>query len=134
MNQLGGNAPPNAEISTPRPVPLPAVMIDLACGDNHCLALAFDGRVFGWGGNFYGQVGDGTTADVATPREITGAGWSTRALGIGAGRFHSLAYDTQGSVWAWGSNGGGQLGQSISQISQSPRPLWVQGINLLPGP
>ena len=134
VNQLGGNAPPNAEISTPRPVPLPAVIIDLACGDNHCLALAFDGRVFGWGGNFYGQVGDGTTADVATPREITGAGWSTRALGIGAGRFHSLAYDTQGSVWAWGSNGGGQLGQSITQITRSTRPLSVPGINLLPGP
>ena len=60
--------------------------------------------------------------------------WPRRALGIGAGRFHSLAYDTQGSVWAWGSNGGGQLGQSITQITRSTRPLSVPGINLLPGP
>ena len=133
-HQLGGNAPQFAEISTPRPVPLPAVTIDIACGDDHCLALAFDGRVFAWGANRFGQVGDGTVNNVATPREITGPDWATRALGIGTGRNHSLAYDTQGNVWAWGNNGAGQLGQSIALFTQRERPVRVPGVQLLPGP
>jgi alpha-tubulin suppressor-like RCC1 family protein len=134
-HQLGGNAPQHAEISTPRPVPLPAVIIDIACGDTHCLALAFDGRVFGWGGNRFGQVGDGTTADVATPREITGPDWSARAMAIGAGRHHSLAADAGGAVWAWGNNGAGQLGEPIAQVLQRNQPVRVPGgPSLIPGP
>ena len=131
VNQLGGNAPLRAEINTPRPVPIPGLVIDLACGSDHCLVLLFDGRVYAWGGNRFGQVGDGTTADVATPREITGRHWTVRAGGIGAGRHHSLAYDQLGNVWAWGSNGAGQLGLSVSQFSQREVPVRVPGVDRL---
>ena len=134
VHQLGGHAPQNTAVNTPRAVAIAAVVIDLACGDDHCLALSFDGRVFAWGSNRFGQVGDGSTADVATPVEVTGRHWSVRAGGIGAGRHHSLAYDMLGNVWAWGHNGTGQLGLDTAQFSQSNRPVRVPQVpRLLPG-
>lgn len=124
-HQLGGNGPQFVDRSTPSAVPLPDLAIDLACGADHCLALLIDGRLYGWGSNRFGQVGDGTTADVATPREVTGRHWTVRAGGIGAGRYHSLAYDPVGNVWAWGHNGAGQLGLGTAQMGQSVLPVRV---------
>src|SRR5262249_35526155 len=89
------------------------------------LALKADGTVWGWGGNGFGQLGDGTTTLRTTPvqvRNLTGAG------AIAAGGYHSLAlvrYD--GAVWAWGWNGSGQLG--LGNNTDSVTPLQVPGLS-----
>lgn len=86
----------------------------VAAGREHVLALKTDGTLWAWGGNAKGQVGDGSLADRATPVRIGSASdWEVLA----AGADHSLAVRrepvTMGdrhSVWSWGSNDRGQLG------------------------
>ncbi|MEJ0044959.1 MAG: RCC1 domain-containing protein [Rhodospirillales bacterium] len=48
-------------------VPASAAVPDIAGGNSHSLALASDGTVYAWGSNAYGQLGNGTTVDSATP-------------------------------------------------------------------
>ena len=79
--------------------------VDVAAGYAHTLALRSDGTVWSWGGNWEGQLGDGTTED-GSPKPIPGL---TGIVAVAAGREHSLALDSFGTVWAWGANTHGQL-------------------------
>jgi alpha-tubulin suppressor-like RCC1 family protein len=86
----------------------------IAAGDFHSLALKSDSTVWSWGYNYYGQLGNGTF-DVAapygnaTPSAVPGLGGVTA---IAAGYYHSLALKSDGTVWAWGFNLFGELGNS----------------------
>ena len=81
----------------------------IACGPGgHFLALLADGTVMAWGRNLEGQVGNGTFANpVATPVAVTGL---TGVVAIAGGFNHSLALRNDGTVWSWGANAKGQLG------------------------
>jgi len=83
----------------------------LAAGGAHSLALASDGTVWAWGYNGYGQLGDGTTEDSATPIQVPDL---SEVIAIVAGDCHSLALQEDGTVWAWGDNLHGQLGNGTS--------------------
>lgn len=92
--------------------PLPVQVLNLpniiaiAAGDRHSLALDADGNVWSWGGNFYGQLGNGSRDNTDTPQQITNM---NNIVGIAAGDEHSLALDDSGLVWAWGKNEDGQV-------------------------
>src|SRR5712671_545596 len=90
-------------------------------GELHNLALKADGTLWGWGANFVGQVGDGTTNDAALPVQI-GLGSTpplTNVTKLGGRTYFSLAVKTDGSIWAWGMNWNGQLGNgTITPSSQ----------------
>lgn len=74
---------------------------------DHRLALKSDGTLWAWGGNYYGQLGDGTNVDKENPIQIgTNSNWTSIYAG---GRF-SLALNSNGELWSWGSNEYGQLG------------------------
>ena len=74
---------------------------------DHSLAIKTDGTLWAWGYNFYGQLGDGTSANRNAPIQIgVDADWSY----ISAGLHYSLALKTNGTIWAWGRNNSGQLG------------------------
>jgi alpha-tubulin suppressor-like RCC1 family protein/subtilisin family serine protease len=79
----------------------------LAGGFSHSLALKSDGTVWGFGGNFKGQLGDGTLVMRPTPVRV---GDLTGAKALAAGRFFSLVLKTDGTVWGFGDNESGQLG------------------------
>jgi hypothetical protein len=84
----------------------------VASGYGHSLALAADGTVWAWGDNTYGQLGDGSggtgpTSIKVTPVQVSGL---ANVVGIGAGEQHSLAVKSDGTVWAWGLDGQGELG------------------------
>ncbi len=64
--------------------------------------------VWTWGGNDYGELGDGTLADHRTPERVTGIPASI--AGVSAGTAFAAVLGTDGSVWDWGANGIGQLG------------------------
>jgi uncharacterized repeat protein (TIGR01451 family) len=72
----------------------------LVSSDAHGLALRADGTVWGWGLNAYGQLGDGTTADRATPVQVGGL---SEVAAIAATGFSSAAVKRDGTVWAWGA-------------------------------
>src|SRR5438445_1250654 len=74
------------------------------------------GTVSAWGGNFVGQLGNGTNTDSNTPVEVSGLSGVTAIAG---GGIHSLALKTDGTVWGWGDNANGQLGEGTYENSNT---------------
>ncbi|MDA8160876.1 MAG: hypothetical protein M0T76_09160, partial [Desulfobacteraceae bacterium] len=104
---LGNNAP--AKVLSPAQVPGLSQIQVISAGGGCSLALANDGTVWAWGFGSYGQIGDNTTNNRNTPEQIAGLG-NVRAITV-AGGLHALALLADGTVWAWGDNDSGQLGQ-----------------------
>ena len=89
----------------------------IAAGFYHTLILKSDGTVWAWGNNYMGQLGDGTDTDRSTPVQVLGEGgigYLDGVTAVAAGRDHSLALRSDGTVWAWGANNCGELGNGIS--------------------
>ncbi|HEY0074895.1 MAG TPA: hypothetical protein VGB77_12385, partial [Abditibacteriaceae bacterium] len=83
----------------------------IAAGQEHCLALASDGKVYSWGSNLKGQLGSGggnSPAPVAV--DTSGALAGKTIIQIAASDYHSLALASDGTAYAWGNGGYGQLG------------------------
>ena len=88
----------------------------LAAGGRHTCALRVDGTMSCWGGNSYGQLGDGTT----TPRPFrVSVNGISNAVAIAAGGLHTCALSA-GIVQCWGYNGGGELGNGTGISSSLP--------------
>ena len=123
--QLGDNS------TTERNVPVQAANLEgisaIAAGDGHSLALKSDGTVWAWGLNQYGQLGDNTT--IITRRTAEQVQSLSNVAAIAAGGHHNLALKHDGSVWAWGSNSSGQLGNNTT-TGNSGYNLPVQTHNL----
>jgi alpha-tubulin suppressor-like RCC1 family protein len=91
---------------------------NIAAGDFHALALKSDNTVWAWGDNQYGQVGNGSSgSDALIPAQV-GSLSSVRT--VAAGGYHSLAIKTDGTLWAWGRNTAGQLGNNTTTQSTTP--------------
>lgn len=90
----------------------------ITAGGYHTLALKSDGTVWTWGQNTVGQLGNGTTAFSSTPVQVKEAGTAdktlTNVMAISAKQYHSVALKADGTVWAWGHNAYGQLGQATT--------------------
>ncbi|MFG2111457.1 Ig-like domain repeat protein [Streptomyces sp. NPDC048718] len=117
--QLGDGSITNRR--TPVGVDLPAgtQLTAIAAGQSHSIALTSDGRVLTWGGNFAGQLGDGTTTQHTTPVEaLLPAG--THATAVDAGRAYSMALTSDGRVFAWGQNLFGQLADGTTTDRHTP--------------
>jgi alpha-tubulin suppressor-like RCC1 family protein len=85
----------------------------VAAGDFHNLALKADGTLWAWGNNSFGQLGDGTTTNQPVPVQVvTGnpGNFDNHWVAIAAGGSHSLGLQADGTLWVWGDNGSGQLG------------------------
>ncbi|WP_284641837.1 RCC1 domain-containing protein [Paenibacillus silviterrae] len=81
-------------------------IIQVAAGSNHALALRSDGKVFAWGANYSGQLGDGTTNSANLAAEVfNGMTW----ISADSTSPRSFAYGG-GKLYGWGSNGNGELG------------------------
>lgn len=103
--------------------------VAIAASAYHSLPLRNDGMVWAWDRNSDGQLGDGSTAGTHVPVRIDPHG-STGPLSplgnvaaIAAGGFHRLALKDDGTVWAWGRNTEGQLGNGT--VSNRPMPVRV---------
>lgn len=98
----------------------------VAAGQSHSLAIKNDGTVWGWGAASYGRLGLGTEVDslVLSPIQIPGL---EDVIEIETGSYHSMALKEDGSVWMWGFNEFGVLGNGTNNTSLSPSP--VAGFN-----
>ncbi len=112
-----GDASPAPSRPTPAQVPsLPPIRV-VSAASGYTLALDNTGRVWAWGANDNGQLGDGGNTARALPKlvpDLTGIG------GISAGPSHALARSSNGALYAWGRNSRGQLGDGTTQLRRSP--------------
>lgn len=93
-------------------------VVAISAGTYHILALKADGTVWSWGDNAKGQIGDGTVVtDKTTPVQVSGL---TEVVAIRTGRFFSLAIKSDSTVWTWGENLYGQLGDGSTTDRYSP--------------
>ncbi|KFE69022.1 RCC1-like domain-containing protein [Hyalangium minutum] len=100
--------------------------VAIAAGAFHSVVALQDGTVWAWGDNFRGQLGQGTfDAGQDTPVQVQGL---SDVVAVAAGDFHSLALKRDGTVWAWGANYFGQLGNVALELYDSPVPVQVQGL------
>jgi alpha-tubulin suppressor-like RCC1 family protein len=85
-------------------------------------ALLGDGTYYDWGFNSAGQLGDGSTANSGSPVEVKlpGAVHVVSQGGSGATNGQTIAILSNGSVWAWGNNKKGQLGDGSRTSSDVP--------------
>ncbi len=108
--------------SEPTQLTTPAGAVSVAAGEFHSLALLADGTVRAWGGDGFGELGDGSTDSsgsnsAVTPVTPTGL---NHVVAVAAGRNHSLALLSDGTVRTWGRNNGGQLGDNTTDNRDAP--------------
>jgi alpha-tubulin suppressor-like RCC1 family protein len=102
--------------------------VAVAAGGSHSVALTRDGSVWTWGSNLDGQLGMGTIggSDQTSPIQVPGL---NNVTAIAAGMYHTLALKSDGTVWAWGLNSDGQIGNggaSTAVASPVQIPIDVQ--------
>ncbi len=99
-------------------------VVAIASGFNHTLVIKNDGTVWAWGSNVYGQLGSIAGGSKSTvPVQVPGL---SGIVSVAGGRFHSLAVKNDGTVWAWGYNKTGELGNGTTTNSISP--IQVTGV------
>ncbi|MCX6381129.1 MAG: hypothetical protein NT023_16935 [Armatimonadetes bacterium] len=98
----------------------------IATGNQHTLALKWDGTVWAFGRNVEGELGDGTKVSRYTPKQVAGLSGIVR---VSAGGQHCAAVKLDGTVWAWGYNNKGQLGDGTTTTKF--KPVQVQKANFV---
>jgi uncharacterized membrane protein len=102
----------------------------VSAGYQHVLALTTFGTVYSWGGNVKGEVGTGT---VGTQRTLTKTVLpkSSFIVAASAGYYHSLALDSNGTIYAFGAGESGELGATVSIIDDQYFPVKVDTTGVL---
>lgn len=114
--QLGNGT--NTDSKVPSQVPGLADVTSIAGGYVQSLALKADGTVWAWGNNQNGELGNGTDASWSNvPVQVSNL---THITAIAGGWDFFLALENDGTVWAWGSNYFGQLGNGTNTDSNAP--------------
>jgi alpha-tubulin suppressor-like RCC1 family protein len=102
----------------------------VAFGEDHVCAVD-NGSVFCWGSNSNGELGNATTTNSNRPEkvmDVAGVFTNSGVTAISTGRYHTCAV-ASGSVFCWGLNNSGQLGNgSTSQSSVSAKVADVDGV------
>lgn len=107
-------------------------VIAISAGGLHTIALKDDGTVWTWGSNIYGQLGDGSAANrrttavqVISLRDV---------IAIAGGGYHSLVLKSDGTVWTWGNNVYGQLGDRTRTSRNTPVQVrFLGGVTAIAG-
>ena len=121
-NQLGDGT----AIRRLTPVPITGLsnVKSISAGYEFSLALTNDGTVWSWGDNSFWQLGDGgITTSRTTPGQVSGL---SNMSAVGAGAYHGMALKSDGTVWTWGYNMYGAIGDG----GTAPRAAPVQVTSL----
>jgi alpha-tubulin suppressor-like RCC1 family protein len=95
----------------------------ITAGDYYSLGIKTDGTLWGWGDNqYYGQLGDGTTTKRLSPVQI---GTDNTWISIQAGSYHTIGLKSDGTLWAWGDDTYGQLGDNDPSNLHKVNPVKI---------
>ena len=103
----------------------------VSCGKFHTAAIKTDGTLWIWGQNTRGQLGVGLN-DVttrATPVPVTTFVGENKWKQVACGDTHTAAIKTDRTLWTWGSNGSGELGNGGNVFNGTCIPQEIQGIS-----
>lgn len=114
--QLGDGT--NTDTNVPIQIGIANNWSKIGAGEYHSMVIKTDGTLWGWGTNFWGQLGDGTAFnDKKIPTQTgTGSNWNQ----VVAGNGHTIATQTDASLYAFGKNTDGQLGNGNSATQTTP--------------
>ena len=124
FGQVGNGAGAANDLLIPREILFGRKTVSVSAGEYHSLAIDNEGYLYGWGLNSYYQVGEyqlntNCGSNLSSGEPVIGPlklGYDTstseykKFVSVAAGYNHSLAIDTEGYIWSWGSNQYGQLG------------------------
>jgi len=88
-------------------------------GQGHTCAIAFaDNKLYCWGKNSHGNLGEGTTTDRTSPQAVATTGlipdaWDSVSAGGLGNDDHTCAVGDNGTLWCWGTNLNGELGNGL---------------------
>jgi alpha-tubulin suppressor-like RCC1 family protein len=114
--------------SQPAKVTGPSNIQSIISGSNHSFAVSSNGDVWAWGDNQYGQLGIGTKINVTNPVKATNLSGFTAIYVDGAN--HAIALKSDGSLYGWGYNISGQLGDGTKIDKPTAVPISI-GLNIL---
>ncbi|CAM3455025.1 hypothetical protein FLLO111716_11605 [Flavobacterium longum] len=113
------------ETNSPDPEPEALYWKEVYPGWQHTTAMRSDGTLWGWGQNYWGQLGVGSTtpAEFHTPIQIsTDTDWNKVAVGTA----HTLAIKSNGTLWGWGINSNGELGDGTGVAKYTPTQIGTE--------
>jgi alpha-tubulin suppressor-like RCC1 family protein len=120
LGQLGDGTETPSAVPVRPALPDGAEVTAIAAGEGHSLALLGGGRVFAWGENEFGQLGDGSEATSLVPVEVDLSGFGSPPVDVFAANWSSYALLEDGTFLGWGRNSGGQLGDGSEAQQLTP--------------
>ena len=96
-------------------------------GGSVTAAVKTDGTLWLWGANLNGQLGDNTRVSRSSPVQTISGGTNWKQVSMG--EFHNTAIKTDGTLWTWGFNNSGQLGNNTLTGTSSPIQTVAGGTN-----
>lgn len=96
-------------------------VIVIGGGGSHAHAVKTNGTMWSWGYNANGQCGDGTTTVRSSPVQVGAlTNWSADITKISVGNGQTYNIKTDGTMWSWGQNSGGEVGDNSTVHKSSP--------------
>jgi len=101
----------------------------VACGQSHTAAIKTDGTLWTWGYNYNGQLGINTNGYSSKSSPVQTVAGGTNWKQVSCGYEHIAAIKTDGTLWTWGYNYNGQLGDNTRTSRSSPVQTVAGGTN-----
>jgi alpha-tubulin suppressor-like RCC1 family protein len=124
LGQLGVQAGSKVNVSEWTEINTPEKLTTVKASD-HTVALSESGKLYTWGPNSSGQIGNGTTTTAFTPTPITAV---DRYSKVASGSAFTLALDSEGRLWTWGANNAGQLGDGTTTDRSIPNMVGGEAV------
>jgi len=121
--QLGQNN--RTKYSSPTQIP-GTTWVDLS-GDENTIATKTDGTLWTWGKNDHGELGLNDQADRSSPVQIPGTSWTSEGAVMTINNSRGAAIKTDGTLWMWGRNDDGDLGQNGPVYAHASSPIQIPG-------